>query len=446
VTALCALAVFALSGCEQFQKDKEDDRPDDKVEHNGGPREDRWTNRTMPGDKKENGNDKADDWGQPTADQLDDGEDRWGRQRPAGNGSRSSSDGWSETHRPQRDDDKVAPNDSSRRWGQRKPNGNGSRSSSEGWQETRRPQRDEEKSAPNDSSSRWGQRKPNGNGSKTSSEGWRETRRPQQEERTAPNDSSSRRGERRPSDNGSKSSSDGWSETRRPQRDEKATPDDSSRRWGQRPSDNGSRSSSEGWSETRRPGRDDDKSAPNDSSSRRGERRPGRNGSRSSSEGWSTTYRPARAPSDQRAAVRDRTERARENLAQVIEKARQLTTFIKALREAGLLDTLQGRGPYTVFAPSNEAFDALPAGKLDDLMKPENRKELREMLSYHIVSGKLSTEQIGKMRALRSLQGQTLTIVVKNGKVYVDDAEVSDTGMRGTNGVIHIVNKVLIPE
>jgi uncharacterized surface protein with fasciclin (FAS1) repeats len=442
VTALCALAVFALSGCEQFQKEKRDDRSDDKVEQNDGPRDDRWTRRTMPGDKKENGNDKADDWGQPTAEQMDDSEDRWGRQRPAGNGSRSSSDGWNETHRPQRDE-KTAPYDDSRRWGQRRPNGNGSRSSSDGWNETRRPQ-NEVKTAPNDSSSRWGQRKPNDNGSRSSSEGWRETRRPQVEERTSPNDSSSRWGERRPADNGSRSSSDGWRETRRPQRDEKSTPDDSSRRWGQQPpSDNGSRSSSDGWRETRRPQRDDDKAAPNDSSSRWGERRPSRNGSRSSSDGWYETYRPDRAPSDGRAAVR---QRVRENIVELATGDRNLSTLVDAIRKADLSDTLAGRGPFTLFAPSNAAFDKMPSGKLQDLLKPENRHQLREFLTYHVVSGKLSNEQLSRMRTLRSLQGQTLTITVKNGKVYVDDAEVEGADMSGTNGVIHVINKVLTPE
>jgi uncharacterized surface protein with fasciclin (FAS1) repeats len=194
-----------------------------------------------------------------------------------------------------------------------------------------------------------------------------------------------------------------------------------------------------------------ERTAPSDGSSRWDRQRPSGNGTRSSSDGWTESYKPSRAwgdryPGDGRQAGRAPAQQVRENIVALATADRQLSTLVMALKAADLVDTLEGRGPFTIFAPTNEAFSKLPAGKLQDLLKPENRNELREILTYHVVSGNLKGDQLTRMRSLRSLQGQTLTIAVKNGKVYVDDAEIEGVGLGGTNGVIHIINQVLIPE
>jgi len=134
------------------------------------------------------------------------------------------------------------------------------------------------------------------------------------------------------------------------------------------------------------------------------------------------------------------------------------TTLVAAVKAAGLVDTLKGPGPFTVFAPTNDAFAALPAGTVDTLLKPENKGTLTTVLTYHVVPGKLDaaalTKQImdGKgMATLKTASGGTLTAKAMGGKVMITDekggsATVTIADVYQSNGVIHVVDKVLLPK
>ncbi len=121
------------------------------------------------------------------------------------------------------------------------------------------------------------------------------------------------------------------------------------------------------------------------------------------------------------------------------------TTLCTALKAAGLVETLEGKGPFTVFAPTNEAFAKLPKGTLDDLLKPENKQKLAAILTYHVLPGKVMAEDVKTMQA-KTVNGQSLDIKVESGKVTVDKAEVITTDVVAKNGVIHAIDTVLMPK
>ena len=119
-------------------------------------------------------------------------------------------------------------------------------------------------------------------------------------------------------------------------------------------------------------------------------------------------------------------------------------TLAAALTAAGLVDTLKGPGPFTVFAPTDDAFAALPAGTVDDLLKPENKDKLTAILTYHVVAGKvMSTDLTNGMKA-KTVNGAEVTIMTEGG-VMVNDAKVTTADIEATNGVIHVIDKVLMP-
>lgn len=120
-------------------------------------------------------------------------------------------------------------------------------------------------------------------------------------------------------------------------------------------------------------------------------------------------------------------------------------TFGKAIERAGMSDTLRGVGPFTVFAPTDSAFENLPAGKLDNLFKPENKEELVSLLNYHLVNGRKTVADIGKWEAARTVNGQPAPITVANDKVSIDGAQVTSADIDSSNGVIHGIDKVNIP-
>jgi uncharacterized surface protein with fasciclin (FAS1) repeats len=123
--------------------------------------------------------------------------------------------------------------------------------------------------------------------------------------------------------------------------------------------------------------------------------------------------------------------------------AGQFTTLVKALKAADLVDALKQKGPYTVFAPTDAAFAKLPAGALDSLIKDKDK--LAAVLKYHVVSGKVMAAQV-KPGPVKTLQGQTLTISAQDGSVMVDDAKVIKTDIEASNGVIHVIDSVLMPK
>lgn len=120
-------------------------------------------------------------------------------------------------------------------------------------------------------------------------------------------------------------------------------------------------------------------------------------------------------------------------------------TFAKAVEQAGLGDTLRGVGPFTVFAPTDAAFAKLPAGKLDTLMKPENKDELASILKYHVLAGRKNVIDMGKWDAAKTVNGQAAPIKMLEGKFSIDGAHITEADIGSSNGVIHGIDKVNLP-
>jgi uncharacterized surface protein with fasciclin (FAS1) repeats len=125
--------------------------------------------------------------------------------------------------------------------------------------------------------------------------------------------------------------------------------------------------------------------------------------------------------------------------------AGSFTTLAKALQAAGLVDTLKGEGPFTVFAPTDEAFAKLPPGTLDELLKPENKAKLTRILTSHVVAGKVTAAEVMKMKSAKALSGVTLHIKASGKTVMVDNAKVVKTDIMASNGVIHVIDTVIVP-
>ena len=121
-------------------------------------------------------------------------------------------------------------------------------------------------------------------------------------------------------------------------------------------------------------------------------------------------------------------------------------TLAKALQAADLVGTLKGKGPYTVFAPTDEAFAKLPAATLQDLLKPENKAKLQRILTYHVVAGRVSSADVAKMRSAKAVSGDTIDIAANGGGVTVDDAKVVKADIAASNGVIHVIDSVILPD
>ncbi len=120
-------------------------------------------------------------------------------------------------------------------------------------------------------------------------------------------------------------------------------------------------------------------------------------------------------------------------------------TLAAALQAAGLVDALKGAGPFTVFAPTDEAFAKLPAGTLESLLKPENKDKLAAILKYHVVSGKVMSAQAVKLTSATTLEGSALKLEVKDGSLFVSGAKVVKADVDASNGVIHVIDAVVLP-
>lgn len=144
-------------------------------------------------------------------------------------------------------------------------------------------------------------------------------------------------------------------------------------------------------------------------------------------------------------AVAVAAEPAKKDIVDTAVGAGSFKTLAAALTAAGLLDTLKGPGPFTVFAPTDEAFAKLPAGTVEDLLKPENKKKLTDILTYHVVAGKVMAADVVKLKDAKTVQGKAVTITVKDGKVQVDAANVTKTDIACSNGVIHVIDAVILP-
>jgi uncharacterized surface protein with fasciclin (FAS1) repeats len=137
---------------------------------------------------------------------------------------------------------------------------------------------------------------------------------------------------------------------------------------------------------------------------------------------------------------------AQQDIVDTAKAAGSFTTLVAAVQAAGLVDTLKGPGPFTVFAPTDEAFAKLPAGTVENLLKPENKAKLQSILTYHVVPGKVMAADVIRMTSVKTVQGQSVAIAAKNGTVMVDSAAVVKTDISASNGVIHVINAVVLPK
>ena len=120
-------------------------------------------------------------------------------------------------------------------------------------------------------------------------------------------------------------------------------------------------------------------------------------------------------------------------------------TLAAALKAADLIETLKGKGPFTVFAPTDKAFGKLPKGTVEELLKPENKEKLTSILTYHVVPGRVMAADVVKLSKAKTVEGSTVKIRVKDGKVYLDKAIVTATDIKAGNGVIHVIDSVILP-
>jgi uncharacterized surface protein with fasciclin (FAS1) repeats len=133
------------------------------------------------------------------------------------------------------------------------------------------------------------------------------------------------------------------------------------------------------------------------------------------------------------------------NIVDTAVSAGNFNTLVAAVKAADLVETLTGTGPFTVFAPTDEAFAALPAGTVDDLLKPENKAKLAEILTYHVVSGKVMSTDLSDGMTPKTVNGKPVTIHTEGG-VKVNEATVSTADIDTDNGVIHVIDAVLLPK
>jgi len=137
---------------------------------------------------------------------------------------------------------------------------------------------------------------------------------------------------------------------------------------------------------------------------------------------------------------------AEKDIVDTAVAAGSFNTLATALKAAGLIETLKGKGPFTVFAPTDAAFAKLPAGTVEDLLKPENKAKLVSILTYHVVSGSVSSAQVVKMTSAKTVEGQSVRISAKDGGVMIDGAHVVKADVMASNGVIHVIDSVILPQ
>ncbi len=137
---------------------------------------------------------------------------------------------------------------------------------------------------------------------------------------------------------------------------------------------------------------------------------------------------------------------AKKDIIDTAVAAGDFKTLATALQAAGLVDTLKGKGPFTVFAPTDEAFAKLPAGTVEDLLKPENHEKLVSILTYHVVAGKVMAKDVVKLHEAKTVNGKDVKIMAEGGKVTVDNANVVKTDIACSNGVIHVIDSVILPQ
>ena len=133
------------------------------------------------------------------------------------------------------------------------------------------------------------------------------------------------------------------------------------------------------------------------------------------------------------------------NIVQTAVSAGSFNTLVAAVQAAGLADVLTGAGPFTVFAPTDEAFAKLPAGTVEYLLKPENNSKLVALLTYHVVAGRVTAGEVVSLTSAKTVNGQELSISTRDGSVMIDNAQVTGTDIMASNGIIHVIDSVILP-
>jgi uncharacterized surface protein with fasciclin (FAS1) repeats len=144
-------------------------------------------------------------------------------------------------------------------------------------------------------------------------------------------------------------------------------------------------------------------------------------------------------------AAMSSTQAATGNIVETAVAAGDFKTLVAAVKAAGLAETLSGEGPFTVFAPTDAAFAKLPEGTVESLLKPENKEKLAAILTYHVVPGKVMAADVVKLDSAKTVQGQEVGITTKDGTVMVDGAKVVSADIGTSNGVIHVIDTVILP-
>lgn len=154
---------------------------------------------------------------------------------------------------------------------------------------------------------------------------------------------------------------------------------------------------------------------------------------------------PAMADGHGKSHDKSKSSMMKQDIVDVAVGAGQFNTLAAALKAAGLIDTLKSDGPFTVFAPTDEAFAKLPAGTVESLLEPENKEKLIAVLTYHVVPGKVMASQVVNLDSAATVNGAEVAIRTADGNVTVDGANVIKTDIKASNGVIHVIDSVILP-
>ncbi len=139
------------------------------------------------------------------------------------------------------------------------------------------------------------------------------------------------------------------------------------------------------------------------------------------------------------------TQAQNKDIVELAVGTESLSTLVAAVQAGGLVETLQGDGPFTVFAPTNEAFAKLPEGVVENLLKPENKDALVAVLTYHVVPGKVKSTDLSDGMTAKTVEGSKITVDINYGKVMIDNANVTAANIMASNGVVHVIDTVILP-
>ncbi len=134
-----------------------------------------------------------------------------------------------------------------------------------------------------------------------------------------------------------------------------------------------------------------------------------------------------------------------QNIVELAQSQEDLSTLVAAVQAAGLVETLQGEGPFTVFAPTNAAFEALPEGTLETLLKPENKDKLTAILTYHVVSGETASTDLTDGMQVTTVEGSDAEVTLQDGAAMINGAKVVMADVKASNGIVHVIDAVILP-